>query len=300
MRKYIIPLLLCLSQTFILSAQISGSGKVPVMISNKPKNNAEQNKNPVNEPPKAPEKKPYTIESLSGGGKFYALVIGISNYNDPQINQLDRPVLDAQSFYSVITSRYTFEPENVKLLPNATIADIINALDYYARLIKPADNFLIFYAGHGIWDKDAEIGYWLPSDATKNSTLAWFRNSTLRDYLRAIKSKHTLLISDACFAGSIFKSRGAFSDATVAINKLYELPSRKAMTSGTYTEVPDQSVFLKYMIDRLQNNFDKYLSSEELFSKFRMAVINNSQVLPQYGVIQDVGDEGGDFIFILR
>jgi hypothetical protein len=31
-----------------------------------------------------------------------------------------------------------------------------------------------------------------------------------------------------------------------------------------------------------------------------MAVINNSRVIPQFGVIQDVGDEGGDFIFILR
>ena len=182
----------------------------------------------------------------------------------------------------------------MQLLPR-----LINALDYYASLITPVDNFLIFYAGHGMWDKDAEIGYWLPSDASRNSKLACY-NSTLRDYLRAIKSKHTLLISDACFAGSIFKSRSAFTDATLAINKLYELPSRKAMTSGTFTEVPDQSVFLKYMIDRLQNNLEKYLTSEQLFSRFRMAVINNSSVLPQYGVIQDVGDEGGDFIFILK
>jgi hypothetical protein len=31
-----------------------------------------------------------------------------------------------------------------------------------------------------------------------------------------------------------------------------------------------------------------------------MAVINNSSAVPQFGVIQEVGDEGGDFIFILR
>jgi hypothetical protein len=32
-----------------------------------------------------------------------------------------------------------------------------------------------------------------------------------------------------------------------------------------------------------------------------MAVINNSGgVVPQYGVIQDVNDQGGDFIFILK
>jgi len=72
------------------------------------------------------------------------------------------------------------------------------------------------------------------------------------------------------------------------------------MTSGTLTEVPDQSAFLKYMIDRLEKYKEKYLSSEQLFSSIRIAVINNSNVVPQFGEIKDVGDEGGDFIFILR
>ncbi|MBI5009560.1 MAG: hypothetical protein HZB98_07925 [Bacteroidia bacterium] len=54
------------------------------------------------------------------------------------------------------------------------------------------------------------------------------------------------------------------------------------------------------MIERLNTNKEKYLSSEQLFSSFRLAVINNSNVVPQYGEIKDVGDEGGDFIFIRR
>ena len=244
---------------------------------------------------------PTVVEVLPGAeGKYYALLIGINNYADPLINELQRPIKDAELFYDVITEKYTFEKANIKFLRNATMSEMVDALDYFAKTVRPVDNFLIFYAGHGVWDAASEIGFWLPSDAKKNSKLAWFRNSTLRDYLQEIKSKHTLLISDACFGGSIFKSRSVFIDASIAIKKLYELRSRKAMTSGTLTEVPDQSVFLKYMIDRLQNNLEKYLASEELFSKFRMAVINNSRVVPQFGVIQDVGDEGGDFIFILK
>jgi hypothetical protein len=235
-----------------------------------------------------------------GIGKYYALIIGINNYADPKINQLDYCIRDAESFYNTITSRYTFEKENVKFLRNATNSDIVAALDYFAKTVRPTDNFLIFYAGHGYWNTKSEIGFWIPSDAQKNSTLNWFRNSALRDYLREVNSKHTLLITDACFGGSIFKSRAAFMDAAVAVNKLYELPSRKAMTSGTLTEVPDQSAFLKYMIERLDKNSDKYLSSEQLFSSFRIAVINNSNVIPQFGEIKDVGDEGGDFIFILK
>jgi hypothetical protein len=300
MKKFIFVLILCLSQVINISAQVISSGKSSVLVNNKPKPEVKESKPPVSELNITTVQPAPVPELLIKGGKYYALIIGISNYNDPLINELDRPVKDAELFYNTLTSRYTFEKENVKFLRNATMAEMVDALDYFAATVNSFDNFLVFYAGHGVWDASSEIGFWLPSDASKNSKLAWFRNSTLRDYLREIKSKHTLLISDACFGGSIFKSRSAFTDATVAINKLYELPSRKAMTSGTLTEVPDQSAFLKYMIDRLEKNSEKYLSSEQLFSSFRIAVINNSNVIPQFGEIKDVGDEGGDFIFILR
>jgi len=72
------------------------------------------------------------------------------------------------------------------------------------------------------------------------------------------------------------------------------------MTSGTLTEVPDRSSFTKYLLERLNENNDAYLSSWQLFNSFRIAVINNSLALPQYGEIQNVGDEGGDFIFLRR
>jgi hypothetical protein len=293
MRKMFFILASVLSHMVILSAQVASSGKVSVVINNL--------SNSVSKKENVPVYVETKTDLSTGTGKYYALIIGINSYSDPQINELDYAIRDAEKFYNTITDKYNFDPVNVRFLKNATYENIIDALDYYAKTIKPSDNFLIFYAGHGYWNESSETGFWLPNDAQKNSTRNWFRNSVLRDYLREIKSKHTLLISDACFGGSIIlKTRNAFPDAPLAINKLYELPSRKAMTSGTMTEVPDQSAFLKYLVDRLQNNFEKYLSSEQLFSNFRMAVINNSKVLPQYGVIQDVGDEGGDFIFILR
>jgi hypothetical protein len=292
MKKIIFLWVFCLLQAANLQAQIVSSGKATIHINNKPKINLNAEGNIVSG-------STGTSTAPMIMGKFYALIIGINDYTDPKIPSLDKPIRDAEMFYNAITTRYTFNTENVKIIRNATMADMVDALDYFAKKVRPDDNFLIFYAGHGVYDKEADIGFWLPSDAKKSSKFAWFRNSTLRDYLKEMKSKHTLLISDACFAGSIFKSR-SFTDASTAINKLYDLPSRKAMTSGTYEEVPDESAFIKYLIDRLLNNKDKFLSSEQLYSNFRMAVINNSNVVPQFGVIQEVGDEGGDFIFILR
>ena len=81
---------------------------------------------------------------------------------------------------------------------------------------------------------------------------------------------------------------------------LYQMPSRRAITSGTMTAVPDNSIFLEYLSKRLTENKNKFLSSQQLFDSFRAAVINNSSAVPQDGVIAETGDEGGDFIFILK
>ena len=243
------------------------------------------------------------VAALPGqSGKYYALLIGIDEYTDPAITDLDKPVRDAEALASVLKANYVFDEENITILRNATRREIIDAMVAMRKKITPNDNLLIFYAGHGYYDEVSDIGYWIPADGRDRSvsTADWFRNSALTDEINAIKSKHTLLIADACFSGGIFKTRKAFMDASLAINKLYELPSRKAMTSGALTEVPDRSAFIQYLIKRLESNTDKYLTSEQLFSSMRMAVINNSDVVPQYGTIQKTGDEGGDFIFIKR
>jgi len=233
--------------------------------------------------------------------RYYALLIGVNEYQDPEINDLSNPIKDAESLYNILLSKYTFEKENVKFLKNPTQSEIMGTFDELSRVLTSNDNLLIFYAGHGKWDEKGKVGFWFPSDASKTNSVNWFRNSTLRDYLGSIGTKHTLLIADACFSGAIFKSRTAFTDAPQGIEKLYELPSRKAMTSGILQEVPDESVFMKYLLKRLDENEEKFLPSEVLFSSFKSAVMNNSPNIPQYGIIQNVGDEGGgDFIFIKR
>ncbi len=239
-------------------------------------------------------------DRISHDATYYGLIIGIDTYLDDDLSDLDNPVKDAEQLYRTLTNKYSFQKNNITFLKNANRGDIIQALDEMARIITPNDNLLIFYAGHGWWDEASSIGYWLPADSDGRIKTNWFRNSTLVDYLTEIKSKHTLLITDACFGGSIFKARSAFGSREKAYEKLYELPSRKAMTSGNLTKVPDRSSFTRFLIQRLEENQETYLSAEQLFSSFRIAVINNSDAIPIYGEIENVGDEGGDFIFLLN
>jgi len=231
--------------------------------------------------------------------KFYALIIAVEDYHDQAISDLDEPVKDATRFHQLINSQYTFDEENIRFLKNPSKSEIIGTLHQMRTEVTPEDNLLIYYAGHGIWDEEMKTGYWLPCDASRDNPVDWLPNTDLTNYLNVLKTKHTLLIADACFSGGIFKTRAAFNNI-MSVEKLYRLVSRKAMTSGTLNEVPDKSVFIQYLIKRLEENNRKYLSSEQLFSSMREAVINNSPNIPQYGTIQNVGDEGGDFIFIRR
>ena len=242
------------------------------------------------------------LNTLIADSKYYALIIGINEYNDPDINDLEEPLNDAANLYEVLTNNYSFEEENISRLINPTRNDIIRELDRLAYQLSENDNLIIFYAGHGLWDEQLKKGYWIPTDATTSNRANWFSNSDLRDYIGGIKAKHTLLISDACFGGGIFKTRQAFADITPAIVELYKLPSRKAMTSGAMTTVPDKSVFIEYLIKRLEENDESVLSAEQLFASFKIAVINNSSTnqVPQFGEIRETGDEGGDFLFIKR
>ena len=238
-------------------------------------------------------------EPLIPNDQFHALIIGVQEYSDPKVGNLDNPIRDAKRLMDVLIEDYTFDKQHTVLLENPNRETILASLDRLANTLQPSDNLLIFYAGHGFWDEKSEQGYWWPSDMTLNSKSKWISNSDIRDAIKSLSARHVLLIADACFGGSIFKTRGRPTTVT-AINKLYEKPSRKAMTSGNMTETPDESKFLYYLTKSLKENKEIYISSDNLFYDFRDAVVANSATVPQYGTIHEAKDEGGEFIFVKK
>ena len=228
-------------------------------------------------------------------------MIGNSDYKIDNLD-LDKPVEDVYKLKQVLNENYVFDKSNIVTLTNANRNQIFQAFYELRQTLNKDDNLLIFYAGHGFWDKDVSQGYWWPSDAQPDNPANWLSNSDLREQIRGINTAHTLLISDACFSGGIFKTRGAedIRKASLDIQLLYRMPSRRAMTSGTLSTVPDNSIFFKYLVNFLEKNKEKYMSSGELFTSVRRSVLNNSLTVPQDGVIMNTGDEGGDFIFIRK
>ncbi|MEM7298780.1 MAG: caspase family protein, partial [Bacteroidota bacterium] len=227
--------------------------------------------------------------------------IAIEDYqnNAPNLVDLSNPRQDADELKVQLVSNYSFKEEDITILENPNRSEIINAFENLSDVITEKDNLLIFYAGHGNWDEKLKIGYWLPADARMNSKGNWISNSTVRDYIAGLNTKHTLLISDACFSGSIFKTRDVGKSLDdLGYYRLNKLQSRNAMTSSTLNTVPDDSQFMKYLIKNLKENEKEYLPSKQLFHQIEIAIINNTVNIPQFGTIQNTGDEGGDFIFI--
>jgi carboxyl-terminal processing protease len=241
--------------------------------------------------------------SRLGAGRYYALLIAVQDYANPEINPLEHPIGDASRLRDLLASQYTFDPANILFLRNPSRKEISKAFNDLRGRLTEEDSLLVFYAGHGIWMEDMKEGYWLPRDASGgNDPTDWVPNSTIRNYIRALKARHVLLVADACFAGGIFKVRDAFAGPKASIEKIYEMPSRKAITSGSLKTVPDRSVFVEYLTKRLKDNREKYLDAQKLFVSFKEAVINNSpnNQTPLYGAINEAGDEGGDFVFVRR
>ena len=98
----------------------------------------------------------------------------------------------------------------------------IRTLDELSQKLTDQDNLLIFYAGRGFWDARINQGFWFPSDARRDDRAEWLSNSTRRDYIRGIGTKPTLLVADACFSGSFFKTRAAVEHAPRPVQELYK------------------------------------------------------------------------------
>ncbi|HAB53007.1 MAG: hypothetical protein A2315_01780 [Ignavibacteria bacterium RIFOXYB2_FULL_35_12] len=250
------------------------------------------------------------LEEVISVGKYIAVVIGINSY-DGYWRPLKNAVNDAEGFANILRDEYQFDEVHTLLDEQATRRSIIQKFEWLADNTTKDDNVLIFYAGHGQFNKALNKGYWVPVDAQTNSVADYISNNDVKTFLGGIPSKHTLLITDACFAGDIFRGKKTESikfdpnNMEKYYREVYRKQSRLALTSGGVEEVSDagkddHSIFTYYLIKALKENDKKYFDANQLFSEFRIAVTNNSEQTPMLQVIRDANDEGGQFIFIRR
>jgi len=231
-------------------------------------------------------------------GDYYALVIGNNGYRS--LPELGTAVNDAEAISSLLRDRYGFE---VTLLTNATRAQILTSLRKLRETLVETDNLLIYYAGHGWLDKEADEGYWLPVDAEKDSDVHWISNATVTGYLRSIHAKHVMIVADSCYSGTL--TRGIKLDVKTPdyLQRISRQRARIVLSSGGLEPVSDgggggkHSAFARHFIDELNTN-KGVLDSTTLYSRIRRPIMLAADQAPELADIRKAGHEGGDFLFI--
>jgi hypothetical protein len=228
-------------------------------------------------------------------GNYHALVIGNDQYQ--YLDNLKTPRHDAKLIAATLKRDYGFD---VNLISNATRADMFAALEHYRRTSTPQDNLLIYYAGHGVLDQEADEGFWLPVDAKKDSQLNWIPNADIIRSVSSMQAKHVMVVADSCFSGTLIRALTIKQRTPDYLRRLSKKKARVAMTSGSEEPVTDvggggNSAFAKAFLTLLDENTG-VMDGHSMFTQLRRRVMINTKQTPRYGDMR--GHEDGEFLFV--
>jgi hypothetical protein len=147
-------------------------------------------------------------------GNRFAVIIGVSDYQDTRIPSLRYASKDAQAFYDWLISPEggKYSPSHVKLLldQDANGKNIKSALYEWLKQALEEDMVIIYFAGHGSPESvdSPENLFLLPYDANYAAIAStgfpmWDIETALK---RFIKAKKVVVIADACHAGGVGQS----------------------------------------------------------------------------------------------
>ncbi len=238
-------------------------------------------------------------------GEYWALIIAIDKYkNLPPLHSAKK---DARALKDVLHERYGFSDSRIKMLVDeeATRSNIEGALIKMGQKTKPDDSVLIYFAGHGEYNEDSTLGWWVPVDADPENQGTYILDAAVRNYVRSMRAQHVYLVADSCFSGNLFASNRSLAPINDQFySKLQAKRSRWGLTSGNLEPVSDNglnghSVFAYYFIKFLKENTSLYVVPSEIANHVIPLVANNSAQLPRSQPLQGANHEGGQLVFRL-
>lgn len=230
-------------------------------------------------------------------GSYHAILIGNQAYGNG-IDTLDTPYKDVEVLAALLEDQYGFD---VNVLKDATRQQMLSVFNEATEKLSGDDNLLIYYAGHGHYDKDYDQGYWLPVDASAEDRTTWIDSGSVKDMIKRMSAKHVLLVADSCFSGTLLRSAN-----NARSSKFYEIiasrTARLAMTSGNIEPVMDgggdgHSIFARQFINTLLTD-RPIIDGTYLYNSVREPVVTQSGQMPQYSNIRFLESDGGDFLFV--
>jgi protein O-mannosyl-transferase len=180
-----------------------------------------------------------------------AVVVGISDYQHPDIPDLQFANRDAEAFEAYLSSPSggNVMPENIQLLVNkeATTANFAAALDWLMTESKENDLAIIYFSGHGDVETKtrSQMGYLLTYDSPNSTYVAGaFPVYYLQEVVATLsidKKAKVILFTDACHAGKLAGNSVSGSQAT-ASNMARQFASEVKILSCQPDEYSNESL----------------------------------------------------------
>jgi uncharacterized caspase-like protein len=140
----------------------------------------------------------------------YALLIGLNEYLNvatvPYLKYAEKDVRDLEEVLRGQGYKVT-----VVLNGDAVRSRLVAELYKYATLVNEGDEFLLYFAGHGVRNRfPSRRTYWLTYDADLDFLdVSGIRLQHLLDFLSDIPARRKLILLDHCFSGDVVTSPAA-------------------------------------------------------------------------------------------
>jgi len=144
----------------------------------------------------------------------FGLIIGIDDYADPRIPDLDYCVSDADGVYSSLLEA-GWNALDITVLKNAdaTKASILSAVQAIVQEASAGDYVLVYYSGHGsaVWDAsgdelDGVDEVIVPRDANLYDSASFLSDDELYTVLAECKTEKGVFFFDSCNSGGFINS----------------------------------------------------------------------------------------------
>ena len=141
----------------------------------------------------------------------FAVVIGVSEYADPLVPDLNYADDDARAFHEFLASERSglggIPDENMVLLVNedASYRNLRSALFSFLRRATENDIVYVYVAAHGVPDPNRpEDLYLLPADAEASDLPGTaLRMADVNEAIGRLTTAHTVVFTDACHSGGL-------------------------------------------------------------------------------------------------
>ncbi|MFC1725513.1 caspase domain-containing protein, partial [candidate division KSB1 bacterium] len=208
----------------------------------------------------------------------YAVIIGVSDYKNPDIPDLSYAHKDAIDLYEFLASPKggDFKKSNMKLLlnDNATTQNIRDALFNFLKRAKKEDIVYIYFSGHGAPENINPDNMYLithDTDLQKVSSTAFPMWDIQTALARHIQSERVIIITDACHSGQVgeeiktksLKKQNLINRYLMELSK--SKSGRACLTASESGELSAESqgwggghgVFTYFLLEALKGKADK-------------------------------------------